>query len=55
SPTGNGWYPAPSIQEEIPAVLSCQRKQKVITEKFGPYHTGPAGNFVDLGEFQTNA
>lgn len=55
SPVGDGWQPTRDLATESLTVLKCHRARKVISEKFGPYHTGPAGNFVDLGEFKTGA
>ena len=57
SPIGDGWCPVQKAltEMEVLAPLNCQRRRKVISQKFGPYHTGPAGNFVDLGEFKTGA
>lgn len=53
-PFGDGWFLAAELGA-FPHVPKYHRSYDIMTQSFGPFKTGPPGEFVDVGELVTDA
>jgi len=53
-PFGDGWSLAHDIAKNVP-LPRYSRASNIFSQSFGPFRTGPPGEFVDVGELVTDA
>lgn len=53
-PFGQGWLCAPEFSDCV-VIPKYSRAIQIMTQNFGPFKTGPPGEFVDIGELLTDA